>query len=106
MNSISSISATASRFQARADIAWPQRANDIEALESALQSGNIWAARQAFAALVQKQQNTSHAPGASGASSQNSPASTAFQTLQGALNSGNLSAAQLAFATLQLGGSS
>jgi hypothetical protein len=102
MNSISRISATGNRLQPGADIPWPQRANHFDALQTALQSGNIWAARQAFAALSPDQQDASQAASTTSASGQNSSASTALQALQGALTSGNLSAAKDALATLQL----
>jgi hypothetical protein len=99
MNSISRVAAIASQYHIGTQASWQQQTNDFEALQNALRSGNLWAARQAFATL---QQNSSPTAGTSSAFSRNSPASGAFQALEGALNSGNLSAAQQAFATLQL----
>jgi hypothetical protein len=99
MNSITRVSAIASQYRTDTQSSWQQRTNDFEALQSALRSGNLWAAQQAFMTL---QQNSSQAASTSNAFGQNSQAAIAFQALESALDSGNLSAAQQAFATLQL----
>jgi hypothetical protein len=99
MTSISGISAIPSHYRVATQNCWQQRTSGLEALENALQSGNLRAARQAFATLVQDSSGTASA---SNASSENSQASGAFQALESALLSGNLSAARQALATLQL----
>jgi hypothetical protein len=94
MNSISRISPATSRYPPGAQSLWPDRANDFEAVESALKSGNLKAAQQALAALGQAQGSLPQATRTSGASS-------AFQALQTALLAGNVPAALQALATLQ-----
>jgi hypothetical protein len=102
MNPISRVSAIAGQGQTHTQGLRPQRADDLEALQSALQSGNLRAAQQALATLQQNQQTSSQTAGASNAATRNLQASSAFQALESALSSGNLSAAQQAFTTLQL----
>ena len=65
---------------------WQQQQQDLKALTSALQSGNLPAAKQAYAALT-----------ANGAPSSNSPLAQVGQALQ----SGNLGAAQAAMQKAQ-----
>ena len=89
----------ASQYRPHAQSSWQQQTLDFEALQSALQSGNLRAAQQA---LVTLRQNSSQTVSSTNAFSQNSQASVAFQALESALISGNVSAAQQAFATLQL----
>ncbi|MGO9200527.1 MAG: hypothetical protein ACLQM8_08305 [Limisphaerales bacterium] len=101
MTSISAVSPAASLFRAGTQGYWQQLANGLAALQSALQSGDLWAAQQAFEAL---QQSALQTPGAGSTSSPDIRASSAFQALQNALSTGNLSAAQQAFAALQLEG--
>jgi outer membrane protein assembly factor BamD (BamD/ComL family) len=103
MSNISTISSPMNPYQTTTQNSWRQRAQSFTALQTALQSGNLSDARQAFASLQQSQPNASPGAGsgADSASGQNSQASNAFQSLQSALAAGNLSGAQQAFATLQ-----
>ncbi len=101
MTSISAVSPAASLLQGGTQGCWQQLANGFAALQRALQSGDLWAAQQAFEAL---QQSALQTPGAGSTSSPDIRASSAFQALQNALSTGNLSAAQQAFAALQLEG--
>jgi hypothetical protein len=104
MSSINSISSSTSLYPADTQISRKQRTQDFKALQTALQSGNLSAAQEAFASFQQSQPNNSSgitANGAASTSGQNSQASNAFQSLQSALTAGNLSGAQQAFATLQ-----
>jgi outer membrane protein assembly factor BamD (BamD/ComL family) len=73
---------------------------DFKALQSALQSGDLSSAQQAFTALQKDNPNFAQAMSGSNSSSQTNPVSTAFQSLQSALQSGNLSGAQSAFTSL------
>ncbi|HXP60911.1 MAG TPA: hypothetical protein VN829_10495 [Dongiaceae bacterium] len=100
MSTISSVSSTTSQYQTGVQSPWQQWAKDFNALQSALQNGDLSGAQQAFVSLQQNQQSSS--PGsASTASSQNTQLASAFQALQSALSSGNLSQAQQAFASVQ-----
>jgi sensor histidine kinase regulating citrate/malate metabolism len=72
-----------------------QRANDLQAVQGALQSGDIKGAQKALAAFKQAQNTTPHTISANNAAS-------ALEALQAALLLGNLSAAQQAFANLQV----
>jgi DNA-binding FadR family transcriptional regulator len=78
-------------------------ATDFKALAQALQSGDLDAARQAFATLQQdspwvgRALSTSTAIGATS----DSPVASALQSLGKALQSGDVGAAQQAFASLQ-----
>jgi hypothetical protein len=79
-----------------------KRAQDFKALQSALQSGDLTSAQQAFSSLLKDQQgSTQAATPASSTSGQTSPLQNDFQALQSALQSGDLSGAQSAFATLK-----
>jgi len=103
MSSINSVSSTTNPYQTNSQSPWQQISQDFKTLQSALQSGDLGGAQQAFASLQQSQQNSSQ-PGTSGtggSAGQNSPTANAFQALQSALSTGNLSAAQQAFATMQ-----
>jgi len=74
-----------------------QRNQDFKALQSALQSGDLSGAQQAFSNFQQDAQSSSPA----GKKTQNTQAVADFQSLQSALQSGDLNAAQKAFASWQ-----
>jgi ribosomal protein S20 len=99
---VSSINAATTAYQTSIQSTFKQRAQDFKALQSALQSGDLSGAQQAFATLQKDRQgSTQAAAGAGNASSQSSPMASDIQTLQSALQSGDLSSAQSAFATLK-----
>jgi hypothetical protein len=98
--SVSPISSSSvNPYQAQLADAFQQRGQDFKALGTALQSGDLAGAQQAFAAL--KTDTTTIQSAQSQPSWQNSPVSQDMKTLESALNSGDLSGAQKAFATLQ-----
>ena len=104
MSSINGVSSAGSNYQTNAQSPWQQRANDFKALQSALQSGDLSGAQQAFANLQQDGQGFSPASAktsTAAASAVSSQGAVAIQALQSALSSGNLSAAQQSFATLK-----
>jgi len=74
-----------------------QRNQDFKALQSALQSGDLTGAQQAFANFQQDAPSSSPA----GKKTQNTQAVADFQSLQSALQTGDLNAAQKAFASWQ-----
>lgn len=80
-----------------------QPALDFKALGSALRSGDLSAAQQAFANLQKDAQSPVPlaTTSTSKPTSQNSPLAGDLQALQSALQSGDLSGAQSAFATLR-----
>jgi hypothetical protein len=83
---------------------YAQVKQDFKSLGTALQSGNLSDAQQAFAALQQDNPNIGQSQGGSTQGGQNSSqANQAFQNLSSALQSGDLSGAQQAFAQLQQG---
>ena len=73
---------------------------DFKALQSALQSGDLSGAQQAFAALGQDNPNFAQAVSGSNSSRQTNPVRTALQSLQSALQTGDLTGAQSAFTNL------
>jgi len=99
MSSITSVSSSANPYQTDTQNAWQQRVQDFKSLQSALKSGNLSNAQQAFASLQKDMPELAQA--ANGASSQTSQSSNPFLALQNALSSGNLPAAQQAFSTMQ-----
>ena len=72
---------------------------DLKALGSALQSGDLSSAQNAFAKLQKDAQNNPRLQKA--LADKNSPAGKDFQALQSALSSGNVGSAQKAYASLQ-----
>jgi len=104
MSSINSVSSSTNAYQTDTQTPWRKRAMDFKALQSALQSGNLSGAQQAFATLqkdmpsVSQTSSTSSTAASTTASSQ---VTNPFQALQSALSSGNLPAAQQAFAAMQ-----
>ena len=98
---VSNVSSTLTPYQPVVQSPWQQRAQDFKALQSALQSGDLSGAQQAFAALQNNQQTSTQAANPSGASSPTSQLATDFQSLQTALQAGNLSGAQTAFAAVK-----
>ena len=73
---------------------------DFRALQSALASGDLSGAQQAFATLQTDKPKLAQALSGSNSTSQTNPVSTAFQSLQSALQSNDLSGAQSAFTSL------
>ena len=99
---VSGINAATTAYQTSVQSSFNQRAQDFKALQTALQSGDVTSAQQAFASVQKDMQNAAQAAGAtSNPSGQPSKIGTDFQTLQSALQSGDLSGAQSAFATLK-----
>jgi hypothetical protein len=102
---ISSVNSASAQWQSIAQSGSNQRAQDFQSLRSALQSGDLPGAQQAFANLQKNMQSSSQtASPANSTPSQTTPSSTVgkdFQALQSALQSGDLSGAQTAFATLK-----
>lgn len=74
--------------------------SDFKALQSALGSGDLSSAQQAFATLQQDNPNFVQAMLGGNSSTQTNPVSAAFQSLQSALKSGDLTGAQNAFTSL------
>jgi hypothetical protein len=82
--------------------AFKQRRADLNALKTALQSGDLTGAQKAFAALQQDLQSTQGAAGKRGdASGQSSTLAKDLDALKTALQSGDLTGAQRAFASVQ-----
>ena len=82
--------------------AFKQRRADLNALKTALQSGDLAGAQKAFAALQQDLQSTQGAAGQRGdASGQSSTLAKDLDALKTALQSGDLTGAQKAFASVQ-----
>ena len=77
----------------------PSQSN-LQSLASALQSGNLTAAQNAFATFEQSFSASNSQQGSS-QSGQSSPVNSDIQTLSSALKSGNLTSAQSAFLQLQ-----
>ena len=94
---VSGINSATTAYQTSVQSSFNQRAQDFKALQTALQSGDVTSAQQAFASMQKDMQNSSQAAGAtSNPSGQSSQISTDFGTLQSALQSGDLSGAQSA----------
>ena len=101
---VSSVSSTLNTYQPDVQSPWKQRAQDFNALQSALQSGDLSGAQQAFAAFQKDMPASAQAAQTAqtnSASTPNSQGAKDFQALQSALGSGDLSGAQQAFASLQ-----
>ena len=98
---VSNVSSTLSSYPPDTQSPWKRPGQDFKALQSALQSGDLTGAQQAFATLQQDQQNAPHAAKGPGASALATQVSQDFQALQSALSSGDLSGAKQAFATLK-----
>jgi len=98
---INNVSSAASLYQTETQSPWKQRAQDFKALQSALQTGDLSGAQQAFATLQKDLPSSAPTTKPSSSSSQSTPASKDFQALQSALSSGDLSGAQQAFASLK-----
>jgi sulfite reductase alpha subunit-like flavoprotein len=78
-----------------------RRSPDFDALQSALQSGNITTAQGAFAAFQQDVQKTVQAAGPHSLFAPGTQTSNDLQNLGNALKSANLTGAQQAFATFK-----
>jgi hypothetical protein len=99
---VSGINSATTAYQTSVQDSFKQSAQDFKALQTALKSGDVTSAQQAFASLQKDMQSSFPAAGATSTpSGQSSPMSADFQTLQSALQSGDLSGAQSAFATLK-----
>jgi len=93
---ISAISSNNSSYQTDITAKLTQRKQDFQNLASALQSGNLATAQQAFAQLQKDSLNVSQSQ-----NGQNSGQTTPLQALASALQSGDLTGAQQAFSQLQ-----
>lgn len=99
---VSGINASTPAYQPRIQSTFKQGAQDFKTLQSALKSGDLSGAQQAFASLQQDLQGPSQTtPSTAASTNQTNPIGNAFQALQSALQSGDLSGAQSAFASLQ-----
>jgi len=98
---VNSISSTPNAYQPDVQSAWKQRTQDFKALQTALQSGDLAGAQQAFAALQKDKTGAAQSSTGASPSTDNSQGSKDFQALQTALSSGNLAAAQQAFTALK-----
>jgi len=78
-----------------------QRHQDFDALQSALQTGNITSAQSAFAAFLQDVQKTALTAGPNSLFAPGTQTSHDLQALGNALKSANLTGAQTAFASLK-----
>jgi hypothetical protein len=96
MSSVSSSTSAAYASQTGSTARLKQIQSDFQALQGALQSGNVGSAQTAYAAL----QKDAPEPFQSSSSSPTNPLSSAFSSLGTALQSGNLSDAQTAMALL------
>ena len=74
--------------------------SSLQSLSSALQSGNLTAAQNAFASFEQSFSG-SNSQQTSSQSGQSNPVTNDIQSLSSALNTGNLTSAQQAFVQLQ-----
>ena len=99
MSSISSVSSTTSAYQTTNQSSSGQFGQDLSAVTSALQSGDLSTAQSAMATLQQNLQDSSQTS-ATQPFGKNTQANTDFQNLTSALKSGNLSAAQQASTSL------
>jgi hypothetical protein len=95
---VSGISSTASNT---IDSPFAERRTNFEALDQALQSGDLQSAQSAFAALQQSRGVQSASSTTAGSANTGKQASTDLQAVGSALQSGDVSGAQQAFATLR-----
>jgi hypothetical protein len=100
MSSIDSVSSSSDTSQTGTVPNFQQIKSDFQALASALQSGNVSSAQQAYAAL-QKDAPGLFQSNSSQGSSSSDPLASALSSLGTALQSGNLANSQQAFAALQ-----
>ena len=102
---ISNVSSASAQWQSITQTPPNQRAQDFQSLRSALQTGDLTAAQQAFSSLQKDIQNTSQVAGTANNPPEQptSPSQIGkdFQALQTALQSGDLSTARSAFETLK-----
>ena len=98
---VSNVSSTLNTYQPDVQSPWKKRARDFKALQSALQSGDLSGAQQAFAAFQKDMPGSAQAAQAKSASTPNSQGAKDFQALQSALGSGDMAGAQQAFAAMQ-----
>ena len=102
---VSGVKSAPAPWQTFAQSGTHQRAQDFQSLRSALKSGDLTGAQQAFANMQKDLQASSQtASTTTSPTSQTLPSSKVsmdFQALQSVLQSGDLSGAQAAFAKLQ-----
>jgi hypothetical protein len=96
MSSVSSTASTPYASQTGSTASFKQIQSDFQALQSALQSGNVSSAQTAYSALQKDAPELFQ----SSSSSSTNPLSSALSSLGTALQSGNLSDAQTAMASL------
>ncbi|HZL42464.1 MAG TPA: hypothetical protein VFD66_04215 [Verrucomicrobiae bacterium] len=103
--SVSGVSSATNSYLKQIQSQWQQQMQDIKTLGSALQSGNLTRAQNAFAAWGQDLQPNTAAT--TDTTQQNAPfgansqANSDFAALSTALQSGDISGAKQAFASLQ-----
>src|SRR5664280_393361 len=96
---VTGINSATAQYQPSIQSSFKKQSQDFKALQSALQSGDLTSAQQAFASLQKDRPNSTQAAATtSNASGQNSPLANDFQALQTALQTGDISSAQSAFA--------
>lgn len=100
---LTTISSAVPAYQPQVQSAFQQRAQDFKALQTALDSGDLSAAQQAFTALQQDRPNAAQNTQSSTNSAPTQPNQLGkdLQSLQSALQSGDIDSAQSAFATLK-----
>jgi hypothetical protein len=106
---VSNISVTSDYYQNNVQNPWQQNRQDFNSLGSALQSGDLTSAQNAFAAWQKDLQSvpgstspqTAQTAQASGPFGNNSKANSDLQALGTALQSGDVAGAQKAFASLK-----
>jgi len=98
---VSSINSSNSASDIAANNPWQKRMQDFKSLQSALASGDLSGAKQAFNGLQSNQTKAGQGFNATATNTPNSPISNDYQALQSALSSGDLSGAQKAFASLK-----
>jgi hypothetical protein len=103
--SVSSVSSTSGVNATDFSASFKQTRADFQSLASALQSGDLSSAQQAFAQLQQDNPRLAQALNSDSSTSDNSRLND-LKSLAGALQSGNLAGAQQAFAQLQPGAQS
>jgi hypothetical protein len=99
MSSISSVSSNSDASQADSLTNFQQIKSDFQTLASAIQSGNISSAQQAYAAL--QKDAPALFQGASSQGGSSDPLASALSSLGTALQSGSITSAQQALAALQ-----
>ena len=100
MSTVSSSTSASAAYQAGSPINFQQIKSDFQALSTALQSGDLSGAQQAYASL-QKYAPGLFQPASSQTAASTNPLEAALSSIGTALQSGDITAAQQAFSSLQ-----